>query len=406
MDSAIVSDFSDFYFDKLTLAQPHAIQGGTYFTKLAHMHNPLYVQTPKSLTKQGIAKTEHKTYTDLLFTQSDNAFINWLEGLENRLHELIYEKRTSWFHNDLEMSDIENAFTCPVRTFRSGKNYLVRCHLGKTNTADLKQGIKIFNEAEKDIRLDDIRADNSVITILEITGIRFSTRSFHIDLHIKQLMVFQSESPFKSCLIKQTTTQRKSDVPAPADTADESVSSLSDIDDADESESVDNGGLADDHPAQEPTSEPSGIVPCDSVTQPVGKTADDAAADNAAVAGGAAADDSVETATDVEGLGAARVSSSDPGKTLDKTLPVAVEQKNTKDLEEVELDIDSLDEEIQLKDPNEVYMQIYMDARQKAKLAKKVAIEAYLEAKKIKNTYLLEEIDESDEEEMFNFSEK
>ena len=40
-----------------------------------------------------------------------------------------------------------------------------------------------------------------------------------------------------------------------------------------------------------------------------------------------------------------------------------------------------------------------------AKLAKKVAIEAYLEAKKIKNTYLLEEIDDSDEEDMSSFSE-
>ena len=80
-------------------------------------------------------------------------------------------------------------------------------------------------------------------------------------------------------------------------------------------------------------------------------------------------------------------------------------QDNTKCLEEVELSFETVEDEIKLRDPNEVYMQIYMEARQKAKLAKKAAIEAYLEAKKIKNTYLLEEIDDSDEEEISSFSE-
>jgi hypothetical protein len=50
-------------------------------------------------------------------------------------------------------------------------------------------------------------------------------------------------------------------------------------------------------------------------------------------------------------------------------------------------------EPISLKQPNEVYYEIYRDARKKAKIAKNVAIKAYLEAKRIKNTYLLEDFD-------------
>ena len=49
-------------------------------------------------------------------------------------------------------------------------------------------------------------------------------------------------------------------------------------------------------------------------------------------------------------------------------------------------------------------MEIYKIAKQKAKQHKKAAISAYLEAKKIKNTYLLEDLenseDSSDEEEI------
>jgi hypothetical protein len=50
-------------------------------------------------------------------------------------------------------------------------------------------------------------------------------------------------------------------------------------------------------------------------------------------------------------------------------------------------------EPISLKQPNEVYYEIYRDARKKAKIAKNLAIKAYLEAKRIKNTYLLEDFD-------------
>ena len=58
-------------------------------------------------------------------------------------------------------------------------------------------------------------------------------------------------------------------------------------------------------------------------------------------------------------------------------------------------------EMVKLKNPNEVYMEIYKEARRKAKDAKKHAIHAYLEAKRIKSLYLLDELESSDDEEEF-----
>ena len=60
--------------------------------------------------------------------------------------------------------------------------------------------------------------------------------------------------------------------------------------------------------------------------------------------------------------------------------------------------MDSL-ETMQLKKPNEVYYEIYREAKEKAKVAKKAAITAYLEAKNIKKTYMLNNLDSSSEEE-------
>ena len=51
-----------FDFSKLSLAHPSAIQGGSYFTKIEHGLKPLYIQTTKSQTKQGISKSGKKYY--------------------------------------------------------------------------------------------------------------------------------------------------------------------------------------------------------------------------------------------------------------------------------------------------------------------------------------------------------
>ena len=53
-------------------------------------------------------------------------------------------------------------------------------------------------------------------------------------------------------------------------------------------------------------------------------------------------------------------------------------------------------ETMQLKKPNQVYFELYKEARNKAKIAKKNALLAYLEAKKIKKTYMIENLNDSD----------
>ena len=75
--------------------------------------------------------------------------------------------------------------------------------------------------------------------------------------------------------------------------------------------------------------------------------------------------------------------------------------ENNDDLREInnnELHLDKSQDSITLKKPNQVYFELYKEARKKAKQAKKNAILAYLEAKNIKKTYLIENIDDSDSE--------
>ena len=57
-------------------------------------------------------------------------------------------------------------------------------------------------------------------------------------------------------------------------------------------------------------------------------------------------------------------------------------------------------ETITLKKPNQVYFELYKEARTKAKEAKKNLILAYLEAKNIKKTYLLDDFDNNSDSDL------
>ena len=118
----------EFDFSQLSLANPNGLQGGAYFTKLKMNNGPLYVQLPRSFTKQGIVKTEKKIYTDLLFSYDDSDVVEWLLALEERVQEIIYEKRELWFQQELELDDIQTAFNSGLRSYK-GNKYLIRTNI-------------------------------------------------------------------------------------------------------------------------------------------------------------------------------------------------------------------------------------------------------------------------------------
>ena len=83
-------------------------------------------------------------------------------------------------------------------------------------------------------------------------------------------------------------------------------------------------------------------------------------------------------------------------------------EKNA-ELKEFVLEIPKNEGVMNLRDPNEIYLDIYKAAKEKAKQAKLAAVKAYLEAKKIKQSYLMDELDTSDDDSEFDdevFSEK
>ena len=106
----IITSIKDYPFDDIKLKMPRALQGGTYTSNLVVNDNPLLIQTPKCKTKNGIHRTAKQIYCDLLLTQDNSDFIDWLSDFQERVRDLIIEKSDNWFHEPISLDEIEYNF--------------------------------------------------------------------------------------------------------------------------------------------------------------------------------------------------------------------------------------------------------------------------------------------------------
>lgn len=385
----IVEPNETFDFSTISLAHPVGIQGGAYFTKIETNKKPLYIQTSKSLSRQGIVKNGKKYYCDLMFDKNSETLINWFENLEEKCKKMIYEKKDAWFEGNLEENDIENAFSPLIRVFKSGKFYLLRTNI--KNSRDDTAAVKIYNENQNTLEISDITNETEIISILEIQGIKFTSRNFQIEIDLKQVMVLDNEPIFESCLIKNNNKKKVQE--KPLDEQEKPLDEQKII--LDEQEK-----------------------PLDEIQPLKNLNGSDYISENKE-------DNNIESIeeeikTNIESK--SQYIQSDMNN-LEEIVPINLldledkkEQdeliidfeeltdnikENTDILQEIgndDLYLENIDDKdgIKLKKPNQVYFELYKEARNKAKQAKKNAILAYLEAKNIKKTYLIENINDSD----------
>ena len=202
-----------FNFDKLQLTHPNSIVGGSYMTRYSYRESkqPLYIQTTKVQSKQGIVITGKKAHIDLLVTTSDadTEFIEWITNLEKRSVDLLYEKRNLWFTQELDRTDIENSFTSPIRAYKTG-NFLLRVNLEPNRQLTHIQpfSCKVFDENKQVVPVEYIKAEHSIISIIEFQGIRFTSRNFQIELLLRQVLIIPDIPLFDTCVIAEPSTER------------------------------------------------------------------------------------------------------------------------------------------------------------------------------------------------------
>ena len=435
MTSIVHEANQEYPFQQLSLANPHGVQGGAYFSKLLlNEETPCLFQTPKCLTKNGIIRTGKKTYCDLIIPATNDTFVNFLQEFEKTIQHLIYEKRNIWFHNEMEMENIEYFFNPILRTYK--KQYLIRVYVQQPKHIKNLKSLQIYDENENRLVLNDVTKETKIISIVEGLGIKFTSSSFHLELCLRQVMVLEDKPIFEKCLIQTgrsslissrpiiptmptktpgtlLTLKKKEELPSAVE--DNSIDQMEQSDNLEEKpqEETQETQETEEASAEEEEGEPNkeGSVDmkvCDTKENVLIRTDDKQEINK------------TEPQTDSKKLNDHDINietkinekesmqSEDAESLLASASKMIIEKEGSLEkinaLQEISLDLPPANDPIHLKKPIEVYREIYSKALEKAKAARRLAVQAFLEAQKIKNTFLLNEIEDSDDD-LDNFEE-
>ena len=383
-----VFDFSEsFEYDNITLSSPQPVQGGSYYTKLKYNGENLYVQLPKCGTKQGFVVTKKNKYSDLMYESlNEETLIEWVEQIENACQNLIDKNKALWFHTELTRDDITSMMTPICRVYRSGKNLLMRVSIEKDNYTGKDKCIA-YDESETLVDLSEITNEQNIIPLICVEGIKFTSRSFDIHISLKQIMVLNKVDDITTstkCMIKRD--KRKLNHNGDEKVIKDKDTTLTNL-----------GKIAYTNELSQ-EKDTSKAVPTENIIvekpQSVLQHNDNEDNDHN--------DNNNDTDTEVEQKDESNDNESNDNESNDNESKnnlgrdLDVEEKNTEktNIQEVDLNVENINDTIDLKDSHEVYNDIYKEAIRKAKKMRTSAVNAFMEAEKIKLKYNLQHIDE------------
>lgn len=370
----IIDPTEPYDYSQLRMVSPTNLGSGTYFIRLlTNKQNPIYIQTPKCTTKAGVIRSAKKMYTDLLFSHETEYFFDFMEKIEEHCKQELYDNKEKWFDSDLTTEDIENSFIPLLKSFRSGKFFSVRVNL------PLRLGkcvLKIYDEQESVLPIEQINDKVKLITIMELQGIRCTSRNFQFDIELKQAMIMNDVDIFSKCVLPSTQLLKEIEEEPDNEISILPEASKSDIDLGKEEQNIDTIISL---PIEEPSESKLIEDPDENEDE------DEVFIDN------------LEKTTEDDNI------DKDLEEIILEDLEKTKEEDNDESLEEMcEVNFDTKEnlEEVTLKNRNDVYYEMYKEAKKKARIARDLALTSYLQAKQIKTNYLVE--DSSDDDNMEN----
>ena len=407
MNNNKIYDLNDpFDFSLLHLANPSLINNNNYFSKISQgsMKKNLYLQLPKCTTKQGIVKSSSKSYCELCYGITEKTIIEFLENLEKHILDEIYKNRELWFYNadSMTLEDIEDLMTPLIKTYKHGKNFLLK------NNIKLDK-FKIYDENENNVSIDDYNLSHEFIPLVNINGVKFSSKNFSIDLVLTQMMVmYPSEEFEQQVLIK---TNKKPEVLEEMRESSELVKV--EKEDTKESKELDESkDLVESNKLEKKSKELEESNKLEEESNKLEDESKELEESNKLEESKELEEkeklgeleesnefkQDLETKVELEIIESKELVESKP-ETVDKTENIPFKYlTNANELTQIDnLDLnEGIDNTpIEIKTRDEIYLEIYKKAKKKAKEIRKNAIEAFLQAKNIKSKYNLDSLVES-----------
>ena len=389
MNTLIYNIAENFNFNNLKVENPSLVNANNYFSKIYNNNSNknFYIQLPKCKTKHGIVNSNSKCFCELEFNSNEKLVVEFFENLENFCLKEICANKALWFYDsdNISSDDIQEYMTPIMRSYRGGKKFLI-----KTNIKQDK--LIIYDENEKKINVTDYDDANEFIPLLNINGIRFSKSSFIIDIILVQFMVLYPSDSFENQILikfnkqENNSTKQNSIQDNKIESNEENrINNKEDSLEVCEKLLMNDSSINEEDSNQDEETSNQNDETLNQNDETLNQN-DETSYQNDETSSKITNNTNTET---------------NPFKYLINSLET-IECNNDGSIDLIDLDtIAENTEPIELKTHETIYLEIYKKAKQKAKEIRKNAIEAFLEAKNIKNKYNLNTImdDSSSDEE-------
>ena len=389
MNTLIYNIAENFNFNNLKVENPSLVNANNYFSKIYNNNSNknFYIQLPKCKTKHGIVNSNSKCFCELEFNSNEKLVVEFFENLENFCLKEICANKALWFYDsdNISSDDIQEYMTPIMRSYKGGKKFLI-----KTNIKQDK--LIVYDENEKKINLTDYDDANEFIPLLNINGIRFSKSSFIIDIILVQFMVLYPSDSFENQILikfnkqENNSTKQNSIQDNKIESNEENrINNKEDSLEVCEKLLMNDSSINEEDSNQDEETSNQNDETLNQNDETLNQN-DETSYQNDETSSKITNNTNTET---------------NPFKYLINSLET-IECNNDGSIDLINLDtIAENTEPIELKTHEAIYLEIYKKAKQKAKEIRKNAIEAFLEAKNIKNKYNLNTImdDSSSDEE-------
>jgi hypothetical protein len=324
--------------------------------RITYGRDPMYIRVPACRFRNGIVKAASrgkKQTAELMFIDTEAMImLEFTAWLETALKQKLGENGEQWFSPSLDSDDIEQSF-CPIlrsKTEQAGAGG-TSARKSQIMKVDVFRDAKMFSESGAELSFDQLTSDSNTVCCIEIVGMKCIQNRFLLDAEIKQIMIVSpKENPFESLLIKPALDKAAPSPPSLEDKAVEPVelevsvaaTTTTKVPDDDDDEMVPvvlgAGGMVD-TVLPSPKEEPDKKEPQPDKKEP------------------------------------------QPPSTMD----------DDEDMVPVNITIEN-QQTVDIKSRHDVYFDMWQEAIRKAKIARDLTISLYMEAEKIRNSHLLNDV--------------
>ena len=192
---ALVLENTAIDFEQITLGIPNQLQKNVFFSRIFLDDNPIYIQTNECFTSTGIKDTNTKSFCDLVYVNSES-IVGFFTDLEKKVKECVLNNKEDWFEDNFTSEDLDDSFVPTIAYHKQGVK--LRTYIQKNSITE-RYNLNCYNYNHELISNEKICVGTNLIPIIEIIGIRFTDKSFNIEIKLAQSLITNVESFNDSC---------------------------------------------------------------------------------------------------------------------------------------------------------------------------------------------------------------